>query len=79
MGLLGVKKGRTGILKENWKKHHFIIMTVGTGIFCFLKEVQCFLDTMAKTVNTFFFPHFRSIFQDFKYIQCGFFLTTEYI
>lgn len=53
--LLGKKKkeGKTGILSivENRNKHQFIIMTVVFGILCLLKEVQYFLDTMAKAVK----------------------------
>lgn len=45
-----MKEGRTENL-ENGKKHHFIIMTVVIGILHLLKEVQYFLDTMAKTVK----------------------------
>lgn len=54
IGLLGEKKERrTGILSivENRKKHHFIVMTVVIGILCLLKEVQYFLDMMAKAVK----------------------------
>lgn len=54
LGLLGEKKERrTGILSivENRKKHHFIVMTVVIGILCLLKEVQYFLDMMAKAVK----------------------------